>query len=102
VGGVKIPVIVESGASVNVIDRYMWEWLKDRRVKCVSRLSDKKIYGYGNDKPFNVACCFNANVSVIDKCVHADFFVVEEKGQALLGKQTAFYKFTCRKKPSMF
>ena len=71
-------------------------------MKCVSRLSDKKNYGYGNDKPFNVACCFNANVSVIDKCVHADFFVVEEKGQALLGKQTAFYKFTCRKKPSMF
>jgi hypothetical protein len=24
-----------------------------------------------------------------DKCVHADFFVVEEKGQALLEKQTA-------------
>jgi hypothetical protein len=58
-------------------------------VKCVSRLSDKKIYGYGNDKPLNVAGCFNANVSVNDKCVHADFFVVEEKGQALLEKQTA-------------
>jgi hypothetical protein len=89
VGGVKIPVIVDSGASVNVIDRCMWEWLKGRRVKCVSRLSDKKIYGYGNDKPLNVAGCFNANVSVNDKCVHADFFVVEEKGQALLWKQTA-------------
>jgi hypothetical protein len=67
----------------------MWEWLKGGRVKCVSRLSDKKIYGYGSDKPLNVAGCFNANVSVNDKCVHADFFVVEEKGQALLGKQTA-------------
>jgi hypothetical protein len=55
----------------------------------VCRISDKKIYGYGNDKPLNVAGCFNANVSVNDKCVHADFFVVEEKGQALLGKQTA-------------
>ena len=90
-GGDKIPVIFDSGASVNVIDRCMWEWLKGKRVKCVStcRISDKKIYGYGNDKPLNVAGCFNANVSVNDKCVHADFFVVEEKGQALLGKQTA-------------
>ena len=59
-------------------------------MKCVSRLSNKKIYDYGNDKPLNVAGCFNANVSVNDKCVHADFFVVEEKGQALLGKQAAF------------
>ena len=109
----------------------MWEWLKGRRVKCVSRLirvitklpnseqtykgkvkthmyinrqnqsSDKKIDGYGNDKPLNVAGCFNANVSVNDKCVHADFFVVEEKGQTLLVKQTTFdldiYKFTCFK-----
>ena len=58
-------------------------------MKCVSRLSDKKIYGYGNDKPLNIAGCVNANVSVNDKCVQADFFVVEEKGQALLGKQTA-------------
>ena len=89
VRGVKIPVIVDSGASVNKIDKCMWEWLKGRRVKCVSRLSDKKIYSYGNDKLLNVAGCFNANVSVNDKCVHADFFVVEEKGQALLGKQTA-------------
>jgi hypothetical protein len=30
VGGVKIPVIVDSGASVNVIDRCRWEWLKGR------------------------------------------------------------------------
>ena len=79
----------------------MWEWLKGGRVKCVSRLSDKKIYGYGSDKPLNVAGCFNANVSVNDKCVHADFFVVEEKGQTLLVKQTTFdldiYKFTCFK-----
>jgi hypothetical protein len=90
VGGVKIPVIVDSGASVNVIDRCMWEWLKGRTVKCVSRLSDKQIYGCGNDKPLNVAGCFNANVSVNHKCVHADFFVVEEKGQALLRPYTPY------------
>ena len=82
-------LLLLTGTTVNVIDRCMWEWLKGGRVKCVSRLSDKKIYGYGSDKPLNVAGCFNANVSVNDKCVHADFFVVEEKGQALLGKQTA-------------
>jgi hypothetical protein len=46
------------------------------------------MYGYGNEKPLNVAGCLNA-VSVNDKCVHADFFVVEEKGQTLLEKQTA-------------
>ena len=35
VGGDKIPVIFDSGVSVNVIDRCMWEWLKGKRVKCV-------------------------------------------------------------------
>ena len=37
VGGVNKPVIVDFGASVNEIDRCMWEWLKGRRVKCVFR-----------------------------------------------------------------
>ena len=37
VGGVNKPVIVDFGASVNVIDRCMWEWLKGRGVKCVFR-----------------------------------------------------------------
>ena len=44
IGGVQnIRVIVDSGASCNVIDSCLWEELKRRRVKCISKKSDKKI-----------------------------------------------------------
>ncbi|CAC5412905.1 unnamed protein product [Mytilus coruscus] len=72
VGGVIMPIIIDSGASVNVIDRSMREFLKKSKIKCESRLRS-----------------FITSVSVGDKNVDAEFFVVEEKGQALLGKTTA-------------
>jgi hypothetical protein len=48
-------------------------------------LSSKKLYAYGSDKPLTVAGSFIADVRVKDKCVSAEFFVVEEEGQTLLG-----------------
>ena len=89
VGGVTMPIIVGSEASVNVIDRSMWEFLKKSKIKCESRLSDKKMYAYGNTQPLSVTGSFIARVSVGDKSVDAEFYVVEEKGQALLGKTIA-------------
>lgn len=63
--------------------------MKKSKIKCESRLSDKKIYASGNTQLLNVSGSFIASVSVGDKNVDAEFFVVEEKGQALLGKTTA-------------
>jgi len=51
VGGVTIPVIVDSGALVNIVDRHMWEHMKKLKVECVSRLTNKKVYAYGHEKP---------------------------------------------------
>lgn len=74
-----MPIIVDSGASVNVIDRSMWEFLKKFKIKCESRLSDKKIYAYGNTQPLSVAGSFIARVSVGDKSVDAEFYVVRKR-----------------------
>lgn len=52
-------------------------------------MSSKKLYAYGSDKPLTVAGSFITDVRVKDKCVSAEFFVVEEVGQALLGHRTA-------------
>jgi hypothetical protein len=52
-------------------------------------LSSKKLYAYGSDKPLTVAGSFIADVRVKDKCVSAEFFVVEEEDQTLLGHRTA-------------
>ena len=90
VGGVpNVAMIVNSGASCNVIDRKLWEELKQSKVKCVSIKSNKKLYPYGSAEPWKTAGCFVATVTVRNVAVEAEFIVIEGKGQGLLGRETA-------------
>ncbi|XP_063411616.1 uncharacterized protein K02A2.6-like [Mytilus trossulus] len=89
VGGIDVPVVIDSGATVNIIDRTLWEHLKKNKIKCESKTSSKNLYAYGSNKPLTIAVSFNTNVCVNDRCVSADFFVIEEDGQALLGHKTS-------------
>ncbi|CAG2236573.1 unnamed protein product [Mytilus edulis] len=89
VGGIDVPVVIDSGATVNIIDRTLWEHLKKNKIKCESKTSSKNLYAYGSNKPYTIAGSFNTNVCVNDRCVSADFFVIEEDGQALLGHKTS-------------
>lgn len=89
VGGIGISVIIDSGASVNVIDRQLWEDLKKNKIKCKSRKDVKTIYAYGNQTPLTVAGLFEADVTFGTRSVRAEFVVVEERGKPLLGKQTS-------------
>ncbi|XP_022809304.1 uncharacterized protein K02A2.6-like [Stylophora pistillata] len=51
-GGVRLEgVLVDSGSTCNVIDRATWETLKEKKVKCVSRKSNRKLYSYGSNEP---------------------------------------------------
>ena len=61
----------------------------EKKIKCESKLSSKKLFAYGSDKPLTVAGSFIADVYTQKKCVTAEFFVVEERGQPLLGHKTA-------------
>ena len=90
VGGVpNVAMIVDSGASCNVIGRKLWEELKQNKVKCVSMKSNKKLYPYGSAEPLKTAGCFVATVTVPNVTVEAEFTIIEGKGQALLGRETA-------------
>ena len=82
-------MIVDSGASCNVIDRKLWEELKQNKVNCVSMKSNKKLYPYGSAEPLKAAGCFVATVTLRNVTVEAEFIVIEGKGQALLGRETA-------------
>lgn len=90
VGGVPgLKFIIDSGASCNVIDRGLWEMLKAKKVKCISRKCQKKLFAYGSKEPLDIAGCFTATVQIGSHCVDCEFVVIEGKGQALLGRDTS-------------
>ena len=92
VGGVQLKnVLIDSGATCNTVDRATWESLKQKGVKCKSRKCEKKLFAYGPTKPIEVVGTFESEVHCEEsgeKCVD-EFTVVEGRGKALLGKDTA-------------
>ena len=88
-GGIEMKMLVDSGATVNVVGRPLWEELKEKKIKCKSRRVDKKLFGYGSDNPLTVAGCFEADIVAHSNTTKAEFFVIEEDGEALLGRETA-------------
>ena len=83
---VEGPVIVDSGASVNVLDSATFNRLSESGV--VLRDSRVKIYTYGSKTPLPVKGIFNPNVSTSQLQTQADFVVVESlHAGSLLGKK---------------
>lgn len=80
IGGCKLNVIVDSGASTNIIDKQTWEWLKRNKVKCKSVRSDKKLYAYASQTPLDVIGTFSCEVSTERNTVNAEFCVIDGKG----------------------
>ena len=89
VGGVEVEMLIDSGANTNVIDKNLWSKLKQDKIKCVSRKSDKKLYAYGSKQLLNVLGTFSALVRVEGKEIEAEFVVINGEGAALLGRETA-------------
>ena len=50
VGGVEVAVVIDSGASTNVIDEKLWSKLKQEKIDCVSMKSDKKLYAFRDSR----------------------------------------------------
>ncbi|PFX14143.1 Uncharacterized protein K02A2.6 [Stylophora pistillata] len=85
-------VLIDSGASCNVIAQATWEILKKKKsVQCESKKSSKKLFDYGQKDPIDVIgtfvseiVCEISGISCVD-----DFAVVKGPGRPLLGKSTA-------------
>ena len=92
VGGVQLKnVLIDSGATCNIVDRATWESLKQKGVKCKSRKCEKKLFAYGQTKAIEVVGTFESEIHCEEsgeKCMD-EFTVVEGRGKALLGKDTA-------------
>ena len=89
-GGVRLEgVLVDSGSTCNVIDRVTWETLKEKKVRCLSRKSNRKLYSYGSNEPLTTAGEFETELCYKDTRCHVCFIVVEEKARAILSRQTS-------------
>ena len=92
IGGVELNnVLIDSGASCNIMDRATWENLKQKGVKCESQKSEKKLFGYGQTESIEVLGTFKSDIFCKDSRVSCvdEFTVVEGPGKVLLGKNTA-------------
>ncbi|XP_028404164.1 uncharacterized protein K02A2.6-like [Dendronephthya gigantea] len=62
-----------------------------QHVMCESRVSDKKLFAYGQKEPIDVVGTFTAEIvceANSERCVD-DFTVIKENGRPILGKKTA-------------
>ena len=90
VGGAIIKgVLIDSGASCNVVDKDTWEDLKSQGIKCQSEKGTQKLFRYGSAEPLSTLGKFCTFVQLDDHVVEAEFVVISGKGRPLLGRETA-------------
>ena len=82
-------MVIDSGASTNVVDKGLWSELKRQKIACESKKCDKKLYAYGSKEPLKVLGTFLASTNVAENEVQAEFVVIDGEGEALLGRETA-------------
>ena len=63
--------------------------LKENKINCVSRRSNKLLRAYGSDKPLDVKGIFECEVNAGGRTTQAEFSVIRGKGVPLLGRRTA-------------
>lgn len=89
IGGCQLDVMVDSGATTNIVDQQTWEWLKRQKIECQSTKSNRKLYTYASDKPLEVIGTFDTKIVAGSNSTEAEFCVIREKGESLLGRETA-------------
>jgi len=90
VGGVELHgLLIDSGATCNLIDKVTWNELKQKRIKCRSEKTTKKIYSYASKSALQTVGKFTTEVEIPSQKVEAEFVVIDGKGQSILGKKTA-------------
>ena len=84
-------MLVDSGATNNIVDEETWEDLKAKKIKCKSEAApiDRKLYAYACSKPLPVKGRFICEVLIGKGKAQAEFLVIKGKGVPLLCKDTA-------------
>ena len=92
VGGVTISnVMIDSGASCNLMGKVTWENLKQSQVRATFGKESIRLFAYGSEKPLSIHGIVTTDVVSIDtnEKYTEDFVVIQRDGITLLGKQSA-------------
>ena len=87
-GGVDCEFLIDSGASVNVIDESTWKYLKDRKMKCVTKNSKGPAKAFGG-RTIPILGSLETMIERNGKTVMAEFVVFKGKSPAILSCQTS-------------
>nr|XP_054762076.1 uncharacterized protein LOC129268563 [Lytechinus pictus] len=91
IGGHNVPMIIDSGASVNIVDGTVWDWMRGRDRRLRFTPSHIKIFGYGSRQQLPVLGEFTSRMQSKDtkKSTHAKIVIVDGNGGCLLSRETA-------------
>jgi len=89
ISGENVPVIIDSGASVDILDQRTWDTLK--RSGVVNKLKDtqRNLFAYGSDVPLPVIGVVTLPVSHDDVQIQCDFHVIRGNSGNLLSFKSA-------------
>ena len=90
VGGVALSnVLIDSGATCNVVGQQTCEMLKLEGINCESRKSARELFAHDGTEPLPNLGTFTADVSLTgNNCgCRADFVVVKGDGRTILGRE---------------
>ena len=82
--------VVDSGASVNIIDKCLWTKLKSHQIRCKTESTSKKLYTYGARESLKLLGKFTTIVSTTGGVTapYNEMYIFDGKGPALLGRDT--------------
>lgn len=91
VGGIELKMLVDSGATSNIMGENVWEKLKAQKIKCESYVPKERrnMYAYSSTQPLSVKGAFKCEIQIGDRTEEAEFIVINGNGEPLLGKKTA-------------
>jgi len=91
IGGAFVRVLIDSGASCNIISSETYEKLKGCGMKCNAKKYGKKLFAYGQSESLPTTGSFKAQVKCTEtgKRSYEEFTVVKGSGKTLLGITTA-------------
>ncbi|XP_058828561.1 uncharacterized protein LOC131688370 [Topomyia yanbarensis] len=91
IGGVTIPMTIDSGADANIISSKIWIQMKEAGVQVINMFeqTDRILKAYAASDPLKVLGMFTADIQAGPRKAEAKFYVVEGDQQCLLGDKTA-------------